>query len=962
MEVDYTIEQMRTVEKKWQQKWNEAGTYEADPDKKKEKYFGNFPFPYVNGAMHLGHGYSALKLDAVIRYQKMLGKNTLWPFAFHATGEPIVGMAKRVTEKNENQLRALKMSGVPDAAIKKFEDPYYIVKYFAGKAEETFRSLGLAVDWRRKFTTTQLYPVFSKFVEWQYTHLKQDGYVVKGSHPVIWCPSCKSPTGDHDRLEGEGSRITDFVIIKFYSEQFDAYFTPGTLRPETVFGVTNMFVHPDATYVKVKINGDNMIIAQWALQKFEEQEFEVGEPEILDTAEIIGSKIKNPVNDNEIIILPGEFIDAQGVTGVVMSVPAHAPVDWATLKQIQRNAESYTKYGIDPETIRAIQPISLIKVDSYGEFPAGEIVDAMNITDQKDSKLKEATKIIYRKEGTSGKTTAITGKYEGKSVAEVKELVKNDMVVDGTAIILKEPSEPVVCRCGTRNFVKKLKEQWFLKFSDPAWKKQVHELVDTMNIYPEEARNAFHHTVDWLENKACVRKSGLGTPAPWDPNWIIETLSDSVIYMIFYVIAKYVNDGRFKEEWAVNEIFDYILLKKGEPKALKEKYGITQKLLKEIQAEVDYWYGFDLRSSGKDLINNHLTFMLFHHVAIFPKKYWPRGIHVNGYVKIAKKNVKNEIVEEKMSKSKGNFKTINDMIDVFGTDVSRLAFLVAGEGLNDATINIVESESYGKWISALLDLSNETPDDDEIKQVDKWLYSKMQMQIGKTREYLSTVQTRSAFQSAYHEPLQLLKLYVNKRKSRGPAFAYTIETVVKMITPFIPHVAEEIWKNWGQKGFIVESAFPEVNEELIDLDTEYAEKYLSALIDDIQGLVRLIGERNNKDLATIQLFISEKWKYTVYNEAYKDLKNVMKNVMQDQNMRQHGKAVSNYAKQLLKQGGPPDFPWSYEMEFETLTSSQEYLQRVFKAKVEIMHAEDSDHPKAKVAIPRRPGVNLILVE
>ncbi|MHA2010466.1 MAG: class I tRNA ligase family protein [Promethearchaeota archaeon] len=240
------------VEKKWQEKWVTAHEFESDKSDR-EKYFITFPFPYINGAPHLGHGYSLMKVEVMARYQRMLGKNVLFPFAFHATGEPIVGIAKRIRAGDENQKKSLMQSGIPEDDIKKFEDPEYIVKFFRKKWTDTVKSLGLAIDWRRQFVTTQLTPEFSKFIEWQYRKLKRDGYVIQGSHPVIWCPADQNPTGDHDRLEGDGARVVDFEVLKFYSKKHNAYFLPATLRPETIFGVTNMFIHPLRQFLELQI-------------------------------------------------------------------------------------------------------------------------------------------------------------------------------------------------------------------------------------------------------------------------------------------------------------------------------------------------------------------------------------------------------------------------------------------------------------------------------------------------------------------------------------------------------------------------------------------------------------------------------------------------------------------------------------------------------------------------------------
>ncbi len=950
---------IKEIEAKWQKKWEEAHLFESDRIEDKEKYFGNFPFPYINGKLHWGHGYSMMKLEATIRFQRMLGKNVLWPFGFHATGEPIVGMAKRVAKGDKKQIQALLLSGVKEEEIEKYADPYNIIRHFMKTTEDTCRSLGVAVDWRRKFVTTQLTPVFSKFIEWQYRRLFEKGYVVKASHPVIYCPSCGSPTGDHDRLEGEGARIVEFVLIKFFVPEFNAYLAPGTIRPETTFGVTNIFLHPEAKYVIATVNGEALIVEEHTVPKLRDQEYDVTDVTPVAVAELFGKVAINPLTGENVPILPAKFIDPEGASGVVMSVPAHAPVDYATLVEIQTKVDELEPYGIKKEDVLSIKPISLITIEGFGEFPAKEVVEQMGISGQDDPKLKEATKLVYRKEAMHGITKPITGKYKGKPVEQVKEELIKDMIEEKKGLILKEPNEVVICRCGTRNYVKHVKDQWFLKFGDPKWKKKVYKMIDKMTFYPPELKKSFINTVDWLENKACVRRSGLGTPAPWDPEWIIETLSDSVIYMAYYLVSKYVNEGSFKESYATDEVFDYIYLGKGNATEISKAVGIDKKLLREIRKDVEYWYGFDIRSSGKDLINNHLTYMLFHHAALFPEKYWPKAIHVNGYVKTARRTETDEIVSERMSKSKGNFKTLDDLVEAFGADIARVTLMTAGEGLEDASVMVDEIESYEKWIHTLYQMAVEQDIDDEMTQIDRWLISKMQKQIQETRENFEQIKTRSAFQSAFHIPLQLVKWYLNRRGgSKGPAYRYVREVMVKMIVPFMPHICEEIWQIWGNEGFISNEAFPEANEEKIDLTAEYAEKYLGEVMDDLRGLVTFLTERGHPQPSNITLYVSPEWKYKIYMEAMNGMQTLMKNIMQDPEIKKRGKEAVKYAQTLLKSGTPPDMPISFELEMSTLTEAIPFIERQIGAKVQVLPAEGVDHPKALAAIPRRPGIVL----
>ena len=114
-------------------------------------------------------------------------------------------------------------------------------------------------------------PTFQKFIEWQYKNLKEKGYVTRGTHPVVWCPKDQSPTGDHDRQVGEGVTPEEYTLIKY--ELDDNTFLPAaTFRPETIYGITNIWINPDSTYVEADVNGENWIISQEAAEKLKEQE------------------------------------------------------------------------------------------------------------------------------------------------------------------------------------------------------------------------------------------------------------------------------------------------------------------------------------------------------------------------------------------------------------------------------------------------------------------------------------------------------------------------------------------------------------------------------------------------------------------------------------------------------------------------------------------------------------------
>jgi leucyl-tRNA synthetase len=196
------MELLHQIEAKWQMAWSKAKVFEADPNPSQKKCFVTFPYSYANGPLHVGHAFTATRVDAYARFKRMQGYNVLFPWAWHWTGQSIAGASERIKDGDEEFVRALRdVDKVPEKELQKLTDPVYMASYFTHENRKTVQQAGFSIDWRREFHTAS--PIFGRFVEWQYKTLQKKGYVVKGNHPVVWCPYDSSPTGDHDRYEGE---------------------------------------------------------------------------------------------------------------------------------------------------------------------------------------------------------------------------------------------------------------------------------------------------------------------------------------------------------------------------------------------------------------------------------------------------------------------------------------------------------------------------------------------------------------------------------------------------------------------------------------------------------------------------------------------------------------------------------------------------------------------------------------
>ena len=947
-------------EEKWAEKWAEAKIFEADPKPGKPKIFICVPYSYQNAPLHVGHGFTYTRGDAYARFKRMQGYNVLFPWAWHWTGEAVAGTCERLKRGDQSVRKVLvEIDGVPEELLDKFTDPVFVTRYYTEENRETVKAMGLSIDWRREFHTTDLHPYYSKFIEWQYITLKNKGYVTKGRHPVVWCPRCKSPTGDHDRLAGEGVSPEEYTLV--YFKFGDTYLAAATLRPETIFGVTNIWINPNHEYVLIQADGKKLIVSEQAAYKLKNQ-IKVEILKKIPADELIGKFAETPLTGKRIPIFPADLVDPDFGSGVVYSVPAHAPYDYAGIIALKNNQERMRKYQLK-ELVESIKPISIIRVPGYGEFPAVEEVERLGITSDTDPRLEEATKTIYSKEFHEGVLKDNCGEYSGKTVSEARDLVKEKLIEMGLGGVMWELPEKVICRCGTETIVKIVEDQWFLKYSDPEWKEKVKEHIRNMNIYPEEARRWFLNVVDWLRDWACARKTGLGTKLPWDPDWIVETLSDSTIYPALYTISKYLNLGIIKPDQLNIDVLNYIYLGAGDPEKISSQSGIKEEILKQMREEFLYWYPVDMRISAKELVPNHLTFYIFHHVAIFEPRHWPRGIGVNGMLKIE---------GEKMSKSKGNFIPLKKAIEIYGADATRATLLLAAEDLDDPDWRDKNAREARNMLDVLIRICRDvvSANSNDYTRVDEWLLSTLQRKMKKITSAMEKLKTRTAFNEALYGLYNDWKWYIRRTGGRiGKAAEKFLEEWVKILAPFIPFTAEECWSMLGKSGFVSLEKWPEPREELINEDAELREDLLKNLMEDIRSITEVYGKPPKK----IVIYVSSKKKRELLGKAIElksleskaALGNLIKWMIAEKLADKKkaptlAKLMVDTLASLMSKYREKTLLNVAENELEFYEESREFLEREFNANVEI-YSEDQENiydprNKASTALPLRPGI------
>lgn len=836
----------RKIEKKWQEKWEKAKIFEGNPNPKKKKYFLTVPYPYASGPMHVGHGRSYVLSDITVRFLRMQGINVLWPMAWHITGTPVLAISKRIKNNDkkliEEHLDYVKLHTPKEAEkiVKTFTEPQNVANYYASVWSKDLKEAGCSIDWRRQFTTGE--SIYNQFIRWQYHYLNSLGYLIKGEHPVFYCPTDENPVTTDDVKSGDELEMTigEFYLLKKPFE--DGYLVSATLRIETTFGITNVWINPEADYVKTNVNGEYWYLSKSAANKLKDQNFDVKIEKNFKGKDLIGKWAKVPLVDRKVIILPANYVDPEIGSGVVISVPSHAPYDWIALEDIKKNKELLRKYRLNEEVVMEIKPISLIKVSGYSDHPASDIIKKLGIKSQDEiEKLEKATQDVYNLEFYNGMTTEICGEFKGLKVAEAKEKVFKKLLQMKLATKIYENMtkdkkgnfvKDIFCRDGTKIIVKVLKDQWFLDYANEKWKEKTRKLLSKIRIEPEIYRKQFEDSISWLHEWACARTRGLGTRLPYDERWIIESLSDSTIYMAFYTIVNHIKKAKIKYEWLTKEFFDYVFIGKGDVKKIK----INPKLLKDMREEFLYWYPLDERRTATMHIPNHLSFFLFHHAAIFPENLWPKKVSINEPV----------IVEgKKMSKSLGNVIPMTAAIRKHGADAVRLylAYVVdVGSTLDwrESEVEIVKKK-FNRFAEICGDAKRKKK---KVKsKIGKWLISKFYSNLSDAKEKLSQNQFKQYIQKIFFEILNEIEYYNNRKPKDENSVGEIFEDWIVALSPVIPHIAEEFWHSVGNKTFVSIEKWPQVKKDKVDKQILELEEIFRKTIDDLNHVLKLAAKK-----------------------------------------------------------------------------------------------------------------------
>ncbi|PLW40185.1 hypothetical protein PCASD_12297 [Puccinia coronata f. sp. avenae] len=925
-------------EKEAQKKWTELDVFRTDspymenPElqdlsgeelrQKYPKFFGTFPYPYMNGSLHLGHAFTISKIEFAIGFERMRGKRALFPVGWHATGMPIKSASDKIIRELEQfgqdlskydpqattaepsqssqvepstnesqdkskakkgklqakstglqyQFQIMESIGVSRSDIPKFADPQYWLQYFPPIAKNDLNDFGARVDWRRSFITTDINPYYDSFVRWQMNRLKEKGYVKFGERYTIYSPKDGQPCMDHDRSSGERLGSQEYTCLKMRVLEWgpqagdlatkfsgkDVFFVAATLRPETMYGQTNCFVGPSIQYGLFQMKDGSLYICtpraarNMAFQNLTAERGEVVQVATVQGSALYGTKIHAPNGIHQAVyILPMETVLATKGTGVVTSVPSDSPDDYINLMHLRKKA---AYFGLDPAWV-SLDPIPVLSTPEFGEMSAPKLITTLKIDSPKDAaKLAEAKERAYKAGFYQG--TMSVGPFAGQPVEKAKPKVREELIAQGCAFAYAEPEGLIISRSNDECVVA-LCDQWYLDYGEPTWQAKAFKLLERMNIRDAATKKKFQEDLDWLHQWACARSYGLGSRLPWDPQFLVESLSDSTIYMAYYTVSHLLHGGDIfgqtvgpldvTAEQMTDRMWDYIF----GTDAVQFQPDPTHPLSKEkadiMRREFRYFYPMDVRSSGKDLISNHLCFCIYVHTALFDEQFWPRTMRANGHLMLNGK---------KMSKSTGNSLTLCDSLKKFGADATRLTLADSGDGFDDANFEELTANASILRLHTLVEWCREVISDNASFRTgpftlfDHIFENETKLAINKAYKAYDESLYKEAQKVGFYELLGARDWYRDFTAEEGGMHAdllrYYVRVQALLIAPIAPHFAEHVWGTiLGEPGSIQNAAFPNPSQGVDDAMIDAAE-YVKETVRNVRTTELNLAKRKAK--------------------------------------------------------------------------------------------------------------------
>jgi len=777
----------KKIESKWQKKWEKSDLYKAKDFAKKPKKYILVEFPYPSGSgLHVGHARSYSALDAIARKKRMEGYNVLFPFGWDAFGLPTENYAIKT---------GIHPRQATDENIKTYK--------------RQIKSLGLSVDWNREIDTTD--PKYYKWTQWIFLKFFEKGLAYQAEMPINWCPSCKIGLANEEVVDGkcercgamtqkrqirqwllkitayadkllkgleevdylekikaqqinwigksEGTEVKFSILGERFSQKENrspAIVSVFTTRVDTIFGVTALVLAPEHQ----SIRNWELGIGNWdEVKKYIEQTKRKSDLErTSETKERTGIELKgifavNPANNEKVPVWISDYVLAHYGGGAVMMVPAHDKRDW----DFSDAHNLPKKCVIYPRTVwgidRDFDPLQKKKV-----FEEEERKIDLRFSEilAGNEAYTEYGRLLDSGEFTNLESeeaiAKITNWLEERGLGKKKVEYKLRDWIFSRQHYWGEPIPIIHCeKCGSTSSPQAV----------PVPEKDLPvKLPYVKNYQPTDTGESPLATIkEWVNVKCPKCKGPAKRETDTMPNW-----AGSSWYFLRYCDPK--NNKAFA---------DYKKLK--------------------------YWTPVDLYNGGMEHTTLHLLYSRFWHRFLYdlklvptPEPYAQRRSH--GMV-LAEDG-------QKMSKSRGNVINPDEIIKIYGTDALRIYEMFMGPF--DQAISWSQNGLVGchRFLSRVCNLFNEKR---KTAKSNKEIISKLHQLTKKVSNDLEEMK----FNTAIAAFMEFINFWQQPEQALSPKDA---EIFLKLLSPFAPHLAEELWQGLGHKKSIFLEKWPKYDPRL----------------------------------------------------------------------------------------------------------------------------------------------------